>query len=88
VSAKVVPSLKKALERRPGRLLDRSILRDDFVFVKGGAVGVNVDDCVGRRLDCYCLLYFITDTLFLWLILTIWKNDNSFLPSGSNDILS
>jgi hypothetical protein len=70
--AQVVVHHPKSLEGVPGRHLERSVCRCDLVLVEvGGAVGVNVDDCVGRRHDCYCLLYFITDTLFLCLILSI-----------------
>jgi hypothetical protein len=86
VAAEVVVSHPETLERLPGRLLDGSVCRRDLVLVKGGAVGVNVDDGVGRRhFDDICLVCFITENPYLWLILTIWKNDNSFLPPGSND---
>jgi hypothetical protein len=71
VTAKLLASLEEALERVPGRHLERSVLGGDLVLVKGGVGGVD-DDCVGRRHDdCYCLLYFISETPLLCLIATI-----------------
>jgi hypothetical protein len=60
----------ETLERLPGRLLDGGVLRRDLVLVKGGAVGVD-DGIVRRHDDCYWLVYFITETSYLCLILTI-----------------
>jgi len=67
MSAKLLADLKKALERSPGRHIDRSILRGDFVFVKGGAVGVNVDDGVGRRhFDDYLFgMFYYRNSVFM-----------------------
>ena len=71
IATEVVVHHPKALERVPGRHLERSVLRGDLVLVKGGVGGVD-DDCVGRRHgDCYCLLYFISETSLLCLFATI-----------------
>ena len=68
VAAEVVVHHPEALERVPGRHLERSVLGGDLVLVKGGVGGVD-DDCVGRRHDdCYCLVYFISETPLLCLI--------------------
>jgi len=84
--AQVVVSHPETLERLKCRLLERSILRGDLVLVKGGAVGVNVDDGVSRRhFDEYLFgMFYYRNSVFM-LNSDNMKNDNSFLPSGSND---
>ena len=60
VPAQVVVHHPEALERVPGRHLERSVLGGDLVLVKvGGAVGVNVDDGVGRGHVCWLFVWYI-----------------------------
>jgi len=65
--AQVVVSHPETLERLPGRLLDGSVCRRDLVLVKGGAVGVNVDDGVGRRhFDDYLFdMFYYRNSVFM-----------------------
>ena len=65
--AQVMMSHPETLERLPGRLLERSILRGDLVLVKGVAVGVNVDDGVGRRhFDDYLFgMFYYRNSVFM-----------------------
>jgi len=81
-----VVSHPETLERLPGRLLDGSVCRRDLVLVKGGAVGVNVDDGVGRRhFDDYLFgMFYYRNSVFM-VNSDNMENDNSFLSPGSND---
>ena len=75
IATEVVVGHPEALERVPGRHLERSVLRGDLVLVKGGVGGVN-DDCVGRgHDDCYLFGTFVCEILVFMLI----------SPPGSND---
>ena len=65
--AQVVVSHPEALERLKCRLLDGGVCRRDLVLVKDGAVGVNVDDGVGRRhFDDYLFgMFYYSNSVFM-----------------------
>ena len=71
IATEVVVGHPEALERVPGRHLVRSVLGRDLVLVKGGVGGVNDDGISGRHDGCYCLLYFIIETPYLCLFMSI-----------------
>jgi hypothetical protein len=67
VTTEVVVGQPETLERVPGRHLERSVCRRDLVLVKGGAVGVNVDDGVSRRhFDEYLFgMFYYRNSVFM-----------------------